>query len=40
MQKLTGTVTLTAKPEGVWFSLNDQPEQELLPCCLPSTPAL
>ena len=27
--KLTGTVTLTAKPEGVWFSLNDQPEQEL-----------
>ena len=24
--KLTGTVTLTAKPEGVWFSLNDQPE--------------
>ena len=25
--KLTGTVTLTAKPEGVWFSLNDQPEQ-------------
>lgn len=27
--KLTGTVTLTAKPEGVWFCLNDQPEQEL-----------
>ena len=27
--KLTGTVTLTAKPEGVWFSLNGQPEQEL-----------
>ena len=27
--KLTGTVTLTVKPEGVWFCLNDQPEQEL-----------
>ncbi len=27
--KLNGTVALTAKPEGVWFSLNDQPEQEL-----------
>ena len=28
--KLTGTVTLTAKPEGVWFCLNDQPEHCLL----------
>ena len=27
--KLTGTVTLTAKPEGVWFSLNGGGEQEL-----------
>ena len=27
--KLTGTVTLTAKPEGVWFSLNGGGEQAL-----------
>ena len=27
--KLSGTVSLTAKPDGVWFRLNDGPESEL-----------